>query len=57
MKEFQKNNRKLSETMKTHLIDDLDEFGIWDNKYEIFLEKRSSKIYEELKKRFNPNNL
>lgn len=48
-----KENKNLEQTMKTHLIDDLDEFGIWENDYNKFLDKRSERIIDELKKRIN----
>jgi hypothetical protein len=51
MQKFKERNLYLDETMKTHLIDDLDDFGVWENYYEKFLEKRSEKIVEELRKR------
>lgn len=51
MKKFQNDNSELSNTMKTHLIGNLDEFGIWDNDYEKFLDKRSELILSELNKR------
>lgn len=50
MSKYINENKYLSETMKTHLID-LDNFGIKDNNYELFFEKRIEKITEELKKR------
>lgn len=51
MKKFEKNNPILDKTMKTHLISDVDKFGIWDNDYETFIKRRSEKISEELSKR------
>lgn len=51
MKEFKKVNPTLQETMKTHLINDLDEFGVWNNDYDIFFNKRAKVISEEIKKR------
>lgn len=51
MQKFKRINSNLDETMKTHLIDDLSEFGAWENNYEKFLEKRSEKIIQELRKR------
>ena len=36
--------------MKSHLIDDLDEFGIWEDDYETFLDRRAASISRELKK-------
>lgn len=54
MKKFQNDNLELSNTMKTHLIDNLDEFGIWNNDYEKFLDRRSELILYELNKRIEP---
>jgi len=51
MQKFKKINPNLDKTMKTHLIDDLDEFGVWEDDYESFLNKRSERIVEELRKR------
>ena len=51
MKEFKNNNSKISETMKTHLIYDLDEFGIWFDDYPKFLDKRADALSAEIKKR------
>jgi len=42
---------KLQEWMKTHLINDLDEFGIWDDQYDTFFQKRARLVSEELQKR------
>lgn len=41
---------ELSGWMKTHLID-LDNFGIWEDDYEKFIDLRAEKISEELEKR------
>lgn len=54
MKEFSKVNPSLQETMKTHLINDLDEFGIWENDYDTFFEKRAEAISQEIAKRIIP---
>ena len=51
MSKFQKTNPDLDKTMKTHLIEDLDEFGVWKNDYDRFLDKRSELIADELQKR------
>ncbi len=51
MKKFNETNPNLSDTMKTHLIDDLDSFGIWDDDYDTFFHNRAKQISEELKKR------
>lgn len=53
MTEFKKQNKKLNEVMKTHLID-LNDYGIWDDDYEVFFQKRAEKISEELTNRLIP---
>jgi hypothetical protein len=54
MKTFRKSNKKLAHTMQSHLINELDTFGIWNNDYEAFLEARGNVVLEELKKRLEP---
>jgi hypothetical protein len=54
MLHFIDTNVKLEETMKSHLVDDLDDFGIWDDDYERFIEKRGDRVLDELNKRLNP---
>lgn len=54
MKQFVKTNKNIDGTMRTHLIDNLHEFGIMDNNYETFTNKRSSKILKEINKRLYP---
>jgi hypothetical protein len=51
MTEFRRVNPTLEETMKTHLINDLDDFGVWENDYNAFFEKRAVAISNELGKR------
>jgi len=51
MKAFAKENDEIDTTMATHLIDDLEEFGIWNDDFNVFLDRRSSTISRELKKR------
>ena len=51
MMKFKKENPKLEETMKTHLITDLENFGIWDNNYDKFFEKRAEIVSKEIKNR------
>jgi hypothetical protein len=51
MRKFKKANREINKTMKTHLIDSLDGYGVWDNNYEKFFNKRIKAISKELKKR------
>lgn len=54
IKDFQKTNKSISETLRTHLIEDIAEFGIWDNDYERFIEKRANLVYNEIYERLNP---
>lgn len=51
MSNFAKENPNLSKTMKTHLITDLNRFGVWIDDYDLFFEERLKEIREELKKR------
>jgi hypothetical protein len=57
MKKFEKENPKLGSSMKSHLIDDLEKFGIWNNDYDTFFEKRAERISEELDKRIIPQDV
>jgi hypothetical protein len=50
MLEFKKKNPNLDECMKTHLIN-LDYFGIWNDDYNLFFEKRAELISKEIEKR------
>ena len=54
MKHFIKENKNIDQTMRTHLIDNLDDFGVMSDDYETFVEKRSNKILKEINKRLNP---
>ena len=51
MEKFRFENNQIKETMKTHLINDLDEFGIWNDDFSKFFESRIKSISDELKKR------
>jgi hypothetical protein len=51
MRRFQDGNADLANCMKTHLINDLDTFGIWNNDFEAFLLHRAEAISVELQKR------
>lgn len=48
---FLKKNENLIESMKTHLIDDLEKFGIWEDDYKKFLDQRAISVSIELQKR------
>ena len=46
---LRKNNIGLEESLKTHLIDGIKEFGISDNNFDKFLQKRAEKIVNEFR--------
>lgn len=48
MKDFVTNNKNIEETMKSHLID-LNDFGIWEDNYDLFFQKRAELISHELR--------
>lgn len=50
MKTFKEQNDKIAETMKTHLINDIDSYGIWNDDYDTFFKKRAEAISKELGK-------
>ena len=54
MKKFSRENSELQNTMKTHLIDNLDRFGIWNDDYEKFIKNRYKRVVREIKKRIEP---
>ncbi len=52
MKKFlNQNELHLEETMKTHLISNLEDFGIWQDDYELFFNERSKLVHREINKR------
>jgi len=51
MRKFQSVNSQLTETMKTHLILDLDDFGVWGDDYQTFMKERAKAVSNEFKKR------
>jgi hypothetical protein len=57
MKTFAKENEEIHDTMKTHFIDDLEDFGIWSDEYQQFLAKRSRAVSRELRKRVMPREI
>ena len=50
MAKFNNDNVDLAATMQTHLID-LNNFGIWNDDYNVFFENRVKRIQEQLKRR------
>jgi hypothetical protein len=51
MAKFRDVNPNLEATMKTHFIEDLDTFGIWDDDYDKFFNERAKVVSRELSKR------
>ena len=51
MSHFRKINPDLDSTMKTHLINNLSDFGIWNDDYDLFFEERAKAVSLELQKR------
>jgi hypothetical protein len=51
MSKFRRQNRDIDETMKTHLINNLDSFGVWDDDYKTFFNQRGKALSREMKKR------
>jgi hypothetical protein len=50
---FAKANPKISESLATHLIFDLDDFGVLSNDYETFISKRATTIADALNEKLN----
>jgi hypothetical protein len=50
MRKFKRANPDIVGTMRTHLID-LDKFGVWENEYDRFLDRRCAAIAKELSSR------
>lgn len=48
---FLEENDQLSQALETHLIGNIDEFGITSDDYSIFLQSRAKRIYDELVRR------
>lgn len=53
MSDFRKKNKKLNETMGTHLID-LDAFGVWSDDFDRFFDQRCKAIGAEIASRIVP---
>lgn len=51
MARFKQDNPQLNETMRTHLINDLDKFGVWRDNYHQFFEERAKVVSKEIGKR------
>lgn len=53
VQDFWDENDDLPSTLKSHLIDDIDVYGISSDDYQVFLKKRSEKMFLELKNRID----
>lgn len=54
MKDFLKQNPDLENAAKSHLISDMNKFGIWTDDYDAFFNCRLEAFQKELKKRIIP---
>jgi hypothetical protein len=54
MQKFRGDNPGLADTMRSHLIFDLDGWGVMENDYRKFIEARGEVVLAELKKRLEP---
>ncbi len=51
IQDFLDLNEELPKSIKSHLIENIDEFGILSDDYDVFIEKRAKIIFRELKNR------
>tara|TARA_R110001606_G_scaffold316982_3_gene463765 strand:- start:92 stop:2206 length:2115 start_codon:yes stop_codon:yes gene_type:complete len=51
IQDFLDENDGLNKSIKSHLIDNIDDFGIHSDDYNVFLEKRATSIFNALKDR------
>jgi len=56
IQDFLDENAELHKSIKSHLIDNIDDFGIYSDDYAVFLEKRATSIYKALKNRIEFTN-
>jgi len=56
IQDFMDENEGLTNSIKSHLIDSIDEFGIHSDDYSVFLEKRAKVIFKALKNRIELKN-
>jgi len=54
LEEFKHKNKHFLETMNSHLICNPDDYGIWEDDYEKFLEERGKVVLSEIESRLNP---
>lgn len=51
IQDFLDENEDLHKSIKSHLIENIDDFGIHSDDYSVFLEKRATSIFDALKSR------
>jgi hypothetical protein len=51
---FEKENDEINETMKSHLITDVEKFGIYDDNYDVFIKMRCREIARQINRKLNP---
>ena len=56
IEEFSNSNELLEETLKTHLIEGIDKFGISSDDYSLFVKERAKLINRKLESRLNLKN-
>ena len=56
IQDFMDENDGLSKSITSHLIQNIDDFGIHSDDYSVFLEKRATAIYKALKNRIDLKN-
>lgn len=56
IQDFLDENAELHKSIKSHLIDNIDDFGIHSDDYSVFLEQRATSIYNALKNRIEFTN-
>jgi hypothetical protein len=56
IQDFLDENEELSNSIKSHLIDDIEGYGIFSDDYSVFLEKRAKAIFTALQNRIELKN-
>jgi hypothetical protein len=55
LEDFKKKNPNIEDTLKKHFIMDIKEYGLNEDNYEVFIQKRSQKIADKLNMKLNPS--
>lgn len=56
IEEFSKENERIDDTMRTHLIKDLADYGVFDDDYDKFLKMRARGVLRKLRNRLPTSN-